>query len=110
MQAAVGDGPNYWASDTCHYYHQWWSDMCLRAIADESGSLVKGQYGYFPNVGDGSLGRELIRVDFNTPNYLTFGVIDQQSYTIARWIHFPFGDISHQETLGKTQDRAQIHQ
>jgi hypothetical protein len=104
---AAGDGTNYWASDKCHYFQKggaWFSDMCLQAGVGVSGETSPEVVGLFQNMGNGTLGREMIRVDGTMPGYLTLGLIDQSSYTVTMWARAPLGNPSQLETLSKTSD------
>lgn len=71
---AAGTGVNYWASDFCHYFQQvgWQSDLCMRRLVDANGKLLN-KIGMFQNLGNGLLGREMIRVDYSDPTYVVSG-------------------------------------
>jgi hypothetical protein len=88
--AAVGDaGQDYWGSDACHYFLQggtWWSDMCMSAILDPAGNVVPNVISDFQNLGDGQLGREVLRMDFGTPSYVAAA---QVTDVVGTWVWFP---------------------
>jgi hypothetical protein len=102
---AVGDGgQDYWAWDDCHYYARggtWYSDMCMSAIADAAGNVVPNMVSDFQNLGDGQLGRELLRMDFEKPGYVAVAPV---SDVLTTWYVIALNDPSHVEVLGTTID------
>jgi hypothetical protein len=102
---AVGDaGQDYWASDTCHYFLQagtWWSDMCFSGILDEAGNVVPDFVSAFQNLGNGQLGREVLRLYFGTPGYVAFAPVTD---VVGEWQALPLGDPAPNQVQGMTID------
>jgi hypothetical protein len=101
--AAAGDGgQEYWASDDCHYFARggtWYSDMCMSAILDPAGNVVPDVVSDFQNLGGGMLGRELLRMDFETPGYMAFAPVTD---VVGTWYAVPFDAPTAAQPMGTT--------
>lgn len=103
----VGNSQHYWATDGCHYFAdtgRWWSDMCLRALADVAGNVIPNSYGTYQNLGDGQLGILLTQIDTNDPNHIVFAT-RSLSY---HWYRTTYGTSPVLEQLATTSDGRPI--
>ena len=83
--------------------------MCVRSVSplgharglDTSGNVVPNVISDFQNLGDGQLGRELLRMDFGTPGYVSLAPVTD---VVGTPITMPLAGPSQGQVLGTTID------
>lgn len=95
MNPATGDGGDYWASDSCHYFPQagrWWSDMCWVHPIDGNGRAVATQLALVPKVAPNlPAPAPFIMIETTDPAYSTIRVPTNPMFAIVEWVRQPVG-------------------